>query len=108
MGAMHSLSGVPVQLDYAWDEPMAVHRLRVVMDTDGTYKDVGAHEYNLDVIKVQPVCSACAVTGSRRHHAAGQHAPRALLAGLTQGMLQAHPVVKLRRANVKMVHKVAK
>ena len=40
------------QVDYAWDEPMAAHRLRVMLDTDGTFRDVGAHEYNLDVIKV--------------------------------------------------------
>ena len=45
------------QVDYAWDEPMAAHRLRVMLDTDGTFRDVGAHEYNLDVIRVRLGCA---------------------------------------------------
>ncbi|KAK9808775.1 hypothetical protein WJX72_003363 [[Myrmecia] bisecta] len=57
--------------DYAWEEPLVAHRLRVMLDTDGAlYRDSAVHEYNLDVIK-------------------------------------AHPVVKLRRTNFKMVQKMA-
>ena len=49
---MMLLTSVCAQVDYAWDEPMAAHRLRVMLDTDSTFRDVGTHEYNLDIIKV--------------------------------------------------------
>ncbi len=39
--------------DYAWDEILLPHRLRVVFDTEGTpFTDATVHEYNLDIIRV--------------------------------------------------------
>ena len=40
-------------VDYAWEEPLLAHRLRICIDSDSVaYKDNVLHEYNLDVIKV--------------------------------------------------------
>ena len=48
-------------VDYAWEEPLFAHRLRICIDSDAVaYKDNVYHEYNLDVIKVRALpCSAC-------------------------------------------------
>eukprot|EP00884_Botryococcus_braunii_P017936 jgi/Botrbrau1/4826/Bobra.0325s0040.1 len=42
--------------EYAWDEILLPHRLRVVFDTEGTpFTDATVHEYNLDIIRVHPL-----------------------------------------------------
>lgn len=39
--------------EYAWDEPMAAHRLRVVLESaTEAFRDAPVQEYNLDDIKV--------------------------------------------------------
>lgn len=38
--------------EYAWDEPMAAHRLRVVLESaTEAFRDAPVQEYNLDDIK---------------------------------------------------------
>lgn len=50
-------------VDYAWEEPMFTHRLRIFIDSDAVaYKDNVLHEYNLDVIKVRPLLDQPAVS----------------------------------------------
>lgn len=39
--------------EYAWDEPMSAHRLRVVLESaTEAFRDAAVQEYNLDDIKV--------------------------------------------------------
>ena len=41
--------------EYAWDEPMAAHRLRVVLESaTEAFRDAPVQEYNLDDIKAHP------------------------------------------------------
>jgi len=53
--------------EYAWDEPMAAHRLRVVLESaTEAFRDAPVQEYNLDDIKVDKfyaLCEAMAVSG---------------------------------------------
>ena len=43
--------------EYAWDEPMATHRLRVVLESaTEAFRDAPVQEYNLDDIKVTKLC----------------------------------------------------
>ena len=40
--------------EYAWDEPMSAHRLRVVLESaTEAFRDAAVQEYNLDDIKVR-------------------------------------------------------
>ena len=39
-------------VDYAWEEPMGAHKLRVSLDPGQGFKDPATHQYSLDVIKV--------------------------------------------------------
>ena len=46
--------------EYAWDEPMAAHRLRVVLESaTEAFRDAPVQEYNLDDIKVWPAHNLC-------------------------------------------------
>ena len=57
--------------EYAWDEPMAAHRLRVVLESaTEAFRDAPVQEYNLDDIKVDKpytLCEAMTVSGVNPH-----------------------------------------
>jgi hypothetical protein len=57
--------------EYAWDEPMAAHRLRVVLESaTEAFRDAPVQEYNLDDIKVDKsytYCEAMTVSGVTAH-----------------------------------------
>lgn len=40
------------QLDYAFEEPLLSHKIRVVLFAENGYLDQAVHEYPLDIIKV--------------------------------------------------------
>ena len=40
------------QLDYAFEEPLLSHKIRVVLFAENGYLDQTVHEYPLDIIKV--------------------------------------------------------
>ena len=50
-------------LEYAFDEPLLSHKIRVVLFAENGYLDQAMHEYPLDIIKVsfasQPPNSFC-------------------------------------------------
>lgn len=51
-------------VDYAWEEPLLSHRLRIGIESDILTYNV-LHEYNLDVIKVctpAPMCQGCSIS----------------------------------------------
>ena len=49
--------------EYAWDEPMAAHRLRVVLESaTEAFRDAPVQEYNLDDIKVDKPYTLWATT----------------------------------------------
>lgn len=55
--------------EYAWDEPMSAHRLRVVLESaTEAFRDAAVQEYNLDDIKVSctQACHTCQLLQQRQ------------------------------------------